>query len=66
MFYKVVLDSESVDEILKCDHLNQTFFSSSPVFPQYFSKQNMGFVFPEANLKVKESERVKTKTNKEV
>jgi len=25
MFYKVVLTSESVDEILKCDHPNESY-----------------------------------------
>ena len=44
MLYKVVLTFESVDEILKCDHLNE---SSLPVLSHdaiYFSKsQKMKF-----------------------
>ena len=32
MLYKMVLIFESVDEILKCDHLNCQFFNSLQMF----------------------------------
>ena len=44
----VVLTFESVDEILRCDHLNETssrrqYFCMVPFVFQYFTKLNLGF-----------------------
>ena len=36
MLYKVVLTFESVVEILKCDHSNESYF---PVVPVYYAVQ---------------------------
>ena len=35
MLYKVVLTFESVDEILKCDHSNESFTVVSPKITSY-------------------------------
>ena len=44
MLYKVVLTFESVDEILWCDHSNETssaVLCMVPFFFQYFTKRNL-------------------------
>ena len=37
MLYKVVLDFESVDEILKCDHLNESYWAILSCGPVYYT-----------------------------
>ena len=49
MLYKVVLTSESVDEILCCDHSNETLsavlsYGTVLFIFQYFTKLNLEFV----------------------
>ena len=40
MLYKVVLTFESLDEILKCDHLNERFLAVISCGPAYCAVQS--------------------------
>ena len=39
MLYKVVLTFESVDEILKCDHSNESHWAAFPLYNVYYAVQ---------------------------
>ena len=36
MLYKVVLTFESVEEILKCDHSNESYWAAFPLYNVYY------------------------------
>ena len=39
MLYKMVLTFESVDEILKCDHSNESYWAALPISAVYYAVQ---------------------------
>ena len=43
MLYKVVLTFDSVDEILKCDHLNESYWAILSCGSVYHAKQGQWF-----------------------
>ena len=53
MLYKVVLTFASLDEILKCDHSNESYWAVRSLGVGYYAVQgNYNFLFCEWNAKV--------------